>query len=61
MNQMEKEFKFINAKNLSVSKQEVISDLKRVAEKMKTENITQKIYSERGKFEQTVIFFNFDL
>ncbi|MBU1215618.1 MAG: HNH endonuclease [Gammaproteobacteria bacterium] len=48
-------FEFTKAKNSPVSDEEMISDLQKVAGEIGTEKITQKIYREHGKYDESNI------
>ena len=56
---MTEKFEFVAAKQNTVSKEEVIADLKRVAEKECVEKVTQKIYSESGEFNCSTVVRKF--
>lgn len=44
-------FKLERAKNLPVSDEEIISDLKRVSSILQSSKVTQKLYGEHGKYD----------
>lgn len=46
-------FKYTPPKNSPVTTEELKTDLKQVAEKLNTDTLTQKLYSEHGKYDVT--------
>lgn len=47
------DFEYTPPKNAPVSTEEMQNDLKQVAEKLNTDTLTQKLYSEHGKYDVT--------
>ncbi len=52
---MDNQFTFIKAPNTPVSEQEIIDDLKRVAEKQRSDKLTQRLYGEHGNYDATTV------
>ena len=46
-------FEYTSPKNAPVTTKELQDDLKQVAEKLNTDTLTQKLYSEHGKYDVT--------
>ena len=44
-------FEVVRVKGAPVSDTELLADLRRVASKMETQKLTQKLYSEHGRFD----------
>ena len=53
------DFKYTQPKNIPVTSEELLSDLKDVAKKLKTDTLTQKLYSENGKYDVTTLSCRF--
>ncbi|GBE05977.1 hypothetical protein BMS3Abin10_01618 [bacterium BMS3Abin10] len=48
-------FKYTSPKNAPVTTEELQNDLKQVAENLNTDTLTQKLYSEHGKYDVTTL------
>jgi hypothetical protein len=52
---MKNKFEFISARNVPVSDEDIITDLKLVAQNLNEKAITQKKYAEYGKYDCTTV------